>query len=162
MQSSLKGTRTRALHRSQLRHERGLRQVARNELDIRLIRQGRLEWRAELTAARLDAQAARARDDTGTDLVFTAVTHRYLEILGSFNIGALVLMITGALGGLLLLALMPQDARYVWHILPGTLPSVMTRVKVAQTCNLTAVVRANGKNYSVSRETKVTLGGCGG
>ena len=48
------------------------------------------------------AQAARARDDTGTDLVFTAVTHRYLEILGSFNIGALVLMITGALGGLLL------------------------------------------------------------
>lgn len=48
------------------------------------------------------AQAARARDDTGTDLVFTAVTNRYLEILGSLNIGALVLMVSGALGGLFL------------------------------------------------------------
>ncbi len=46
------------------------------------------------------AQAARARDDTGTDLVFTAVTHRYLEIRGSLNIGALALMVIGALGGL--------------------------------------------------------------
>lgn len=46
------------------------------------------------------AQAARAREDTGTDLVFTAVTHRYLEIRGSLNIGALALMVIGALGGL--------------------------------------------------------------
>lgn len=44
----------------------------------------------------------------------------------------------------------------------GTEPSVQTRVKVAQTCKLHAVVRANGKLYGTSRETKVTLGGCGG
>ena len=56
----------------------------------------------------------------------------------------------------------PNPLVAVFSIPEGTLPSVMTRVKVAQTCNLTAVVRANGKNYSVSRETKVTLGGCGG
>ncbi|WP_213271701.1 phosphate ABC transporter permease subunit PstC [Hyphomonas sp.] len=47
------------------------------------------------------AQAALAREDTGTDLVFTAVTHRYLEIRGSLNIGALALMVIGALGGLI-------------------------------------------------------------
>lgn len=44
----------------------------------------------------------------------------------------------------------------------GTEPAVQTRVKVAQTCKLHAVVRANGKLYGTSRETKVTLGGCGG
>jgi len=56
----------------------------------------------------------------------------------------------------------PNPLVAVFSIPEGTLPAVQTRVKVAQTCNLTAVVRANGKNYSVSRETKVTLGGCGG
>lgn len=56
----------------------------------------------------------------------------------------------------------PNPLVAVFSIPEGTLPSVQTRVKVAQTCKLTAVVRANGKNYSVSRETKVTLGGCGG
>lgn len=39
---------------------------------------------------------------------------------------------------------------------------IQTRVKVAQTCPIYAVVEANGKLYKASRETKVTLGGCGG
>ena len=39
---------------------------------------------------------------------------------------------------------------------------VSTRVKIGQTCNVYAVVRADGKLYSAHRETKVTLGGCGG
>lgn len=39
---------------------------------------------------------------------------------------------------------------------------VQTRIKVAQTCPIYAVVEANGKLYKASRETKVTLGGCGG
>lgn len=56
----------------------------------------------------------------------------------------------------------PNPLVAMFSIPEGTLPSVQTRVKVAQTCNVTAVVRANGKNYSVSRQTKVTLGGCGG
>lgn len=44
----------------------------------------------------------------------------------------------------------------------GTEAFVGTRVKVAQTCNIHAVVKADGKFYSAHRETKVTLGGCGG
>lgn len=44
----------------------------------------------------------------------------------------------------------------------GTEGFVSTRVKIGQTCNVYAVVRADGKLYSAHRETKVTLGGCGG
>ena len=44
----------------------------------------------------------------------------------------------------------------------GTEAYVQTRVKVAQTCPIYAVVEAGGKLYKTSRETKVTLGGCGG
>lgn len=44
----------------------------------------------------------------------------------------------------------------------GTEAFVSTRVKVGQTCNIYAVVKADGKFYSTHRETKVTLGGCGG
>ncbi len=56
----------------------------------------------------------------------------------------------------------PNPLTAVFYIAEGTEPSIQTRVKVAQTCNLYAVVEANGKYYSASRETKVTLGGCGG
>jgi len=56
----------------------------------------------------------------------------------------------------------PNPLAAIFVFPEGTAPSVKTRVKVAQTCNLHAVVRANGKLYGTSRETKVTLGGCGG
>ena len=39
---------------------------------------------------------------------------------------------------------------------------VTTRVKMAKTSNITAVVKADGKLYSTSRNVKVTVGGCGG
>jgi sulfur-oxidizing protein SoxY len=45
----------------------------------------------------------------------------------------------------------------------GTEPSVTTRVKMGQTSNVFAVVKASdGKFYYASKEVKVTLGGCGG
>ncbi|WP_029889389.1 thiosulfate oxidation carrier protein SoxY [Polycyclovorans algicola] len=44
----------------------------------------------------------------------------------------------------------------------GTEGAISTRVKIGQTCDVYAVVRADGKFYSARRETKVTLGGCGG
>jgi len=43
-----------------------------------------------------------------------------------------------------------------------TQPFVASRVKMAKTSNLTAVVKAGGKLYSKSKEVKVTIGGCGG
>lgn len=56
----------------------------------------------------------------------------------------------------------PNPLTAVFYIAEGTEASIQTRVKVTQTCQLYAVVEANGKYYSASRETKVTLGGCGG
>jgi sulfur-oxidizing protein SoxY len=48
-------------------------------------------------------------------------------------------------------------------VLPeGAEPFVQSRVKMAQTSNIYAVVYADGKYYKAARETKVTLGGCGG
>ena len=44
----------------------------------------------------------------------------------------------------------------------GTEPMVGTRVKMGETSNVYAVVKAGGKFYSASKEVKVTLGGCGG
>lgn len=44
----------------------------------------------------------------------------------------------------------------------GTLPEIQARVKMAETCNVYALVRAGGKNFYTAKEIKVTLGGCGG
>jgi sulfur-oxidizing protein SoxY len=44
----------------------------------------------------------------------------------------------------------------------GTAADVQTRLKMGQSSNVFAVVKADGKLFSASKETKVTLGGCGG
>jgi sulfur-oxidizing protein SoxY len=56
----------------------------------------------------------------------------------------------------------PNPMVAAFTLVEGTEPSISTRVKVSQTCNVYAVVKADGKYYSAMRETKVTLGGCGG
>jgi sulfur-oxidizing protein SoxY len=49
-----------------------------------------------------------------------------------------------------------------FNIPEGTEPQVNTRVKMGQTSNVIALVKADGKFYYASKEVKVTLGGCGG
>ena len=44
----------------------------------------------------------------------------------------------------------------------GTDPWVNTRVKMGQTSNVFALVKADGRYYYAPKEVKVTLGGCGG
>jgi len=44
----------------------------------------------------------------------------------------------------------------------GTDANVATRIKMGQTSNIYAVVKADNKFYVASKEVKVTLGGCGG
>ena len=39
---------------------------------------------------------------------------------------------------------------------------VSTRLKMGQTSNVVAIVKADGKFFSASKEIKVTIGGCGG
>jgi sulfur-oxidizing protein SoxY len=44
----------------------------------------------------------------------------------------------------------------------GTDPTISTRVKMGQSSNIMALVKADGKYYVAAKEVKVTLGGCGG
>ena len=50
----------------------------------------------------------------------------------------------------------------VFDIPAGTEPSITTRIKMGQSSNVFALVKADGKFYVASKEIKVTLGGCGG
>ncbi|TXI12804.1 MAG: thiosulfate oxidation carrier protein SoxY [Polynucleobacter sp.] len=45
---------------------------------------------------------------------------------------------------------------------PESEPFVASRVKMGQTSNVHALVKADGKWYVTTKEVKVTLGGCGG
>lgn len=56
----------------------------------------------------------------------------------------------------------PNPLAAMFNIPAGTEAFVETRVKVAQTCDLYAVAEVDGKLYMAKKETKVTLGGCGG
>src|SRR6476620_5646009 len=56
----------------------------------------------------------------------------------------------------------PNMLAAVFDIPAGTEPSLSTRIKMAQTSNVFALVKADGKYYVASKEIKVTLGGCGG
>jgi len=49
-----------------------------------------------------------------------------------------------------------------FDIPPGTEPAISTRVKMGQTSNVYALVKADDRYFVASKEIKVTLGGCGG
>ncbi len=56
----------------------------------------------------------------------------------------------------------PNPLTATFTIPDGTEPFVSTRTKMGESSNVYAVVKADGRLYSTSKETKVTLGGCGG
>ncbi|MCA3029777.1 MAG: thiosulfate oxidation carrier protein SoxY [Rhodocyclaceae bacterium] len=56
----------------------------------------------------------------------------------------------------------PNSLSAAFTIPDGTEATVSTRVKMGQTSNVHAVVKADGKFYYATKEIKVTLGGCGG
>jgi sulfur-oxidizing protein SoxY len=62
----------------------------------------------------------------------------------------------------ILVAENPNALAASYKIPAGTLPSVASRLKMAKTTNVIAIVEAGGKLYSTSKEVKVTVGGCGG
>jgi len=49
-----------------------------------------------------------------------------------------------------------------YRIPDGTVAAVANRLKMAKTTNVVAIVEADGKLYSATKEVKVTVGGCGG
>jgi sulfur-oxidizing protein SoxY len=56
----------------------------------------------------------------------------------------------------------PNSLAAQFDIPAGTEANVGTRVKMGQSSNVHAVVKAGGKYYVATKEVKVTLGGCGG
>src|SRR6476661_9353421 len=56
----------------------------------------------------------------------------------------------------------PSALAASYRIPEGTIPAVANRLKMAKTTNVTAIVEADGKLYSATKEVKVTVGGCGG
>lgn len=55
----------------------------------------------------------------------------------------------------------PRALTAVFHIPEGTEPYIETRVKMAETAALTALVQADGGFYTADRTVRVTIGGCG-
>lgn len=53
----------------------------------------------------------------------------------------------------------PLIANFVFS--NGAEPYVSTRIKMAETAELKAIVKAGGKYYSVARKVEVSIGGCG-
>ncbi len=49
-----------------------------------------------------------------------------------------------------------------FNLAEGTEANVKTRIKMGETSNVLAMVKADGKWFAASKEIKVTLGGCGG
>lgn len=49
-----------------------------------------------------------------------------------------------------------------FELTPDTVPEVSTRMKMAETSDVIAVVKSDGKLYATRKEVKVTIGGCGG
>jgi sulfur-oxidizing protein SoxY len=56
----------------------------------------------------------------------------------------------------------PQPLAASFAIPAGTEASVSTRVKMSETSDVYALVKADGKFYLAKKEIKITLGGCGG
>ena len=56
----------------------------------------------------------------------------------------------------------PQPLAASFGIPAGTEPSVSTRVKMGESSDVYALVKADGKFFVAKKEIKITLGGCGG
>lgn len=55
----------------------------------------------------------------------------------------------------------PAKLAAIFGIPAGTLADVQTRIKMGQTSDVYALVKAEGKFYMTKREVRVTVGGCG-
>jgi sulfur-oxidizing protein SoxY len=123
--------------------------------------------RAEWTRAGFDAKSvAQALSDAGLGGGVNAEQIQ-LEAPEIAENGAVVpIRVFTSLAGVDRIAILveknPTILSSVFELPDGTEPSIVTRVKMAETCRLIAAVRSDAKVYLASKEVKVTLGGCGG
>lgn len=55
-----------------------------------------------------------------------------------------------------------QPLAATFGLAANTDPFIRTRIKIAKTSNVHAILRSEGKLFVAKREVKVTIGGCGG
>lgn len=56
----------------------------------------------------------------------------------------------------------PTPLAASFEIGPRAVPKVSVRIKMGESSEVQAIVKAGGKLYSTAKEVKVTIGGCGG
>ena len=56
----------------------------------------------------------------------------------------------------------PGPLTSTYNLSSSSVPFVSTRIRMAKTGDVIAVIKADGKLYSATKEVKVTIGGCGG
>lgn len=56
----------------------------------------------------------------------------------------------------------PTPLAATFKLSPDIDPFVSARIKMAETCNVIAVVTSEGKLFKAKQEVQVTIGGCGG
>lgn len=56
----------------------------------------------------------------------------------------------------------PSPLAATFKLSPDIEPFVSARIKMAETCNVIAVVTSEGKLFKAKQEVQVTIGGCGG
>lgn len=56
----------------------------------------------------------------------------------------------------------PRPLAATFEIMPGTQPEISSRIKMAETSDVMAVIKTDSGIYSTSKQVKVTIGGCGG
>jgi len=120
-------------------------------------------------AAPREAFAAKSLADALKALGGEAATHAQVQIISPDIAENGAVVPVGAVSKLpntteiyLLVEKNPQPLAAAFMIAAGTEADVQTRLKMGQSTNVLAVVKADGKLYSAVKETKVTLGGCGG
>ena len=55
----------------------------------------------------------------------------------------------------------PFPLAATFEVANGGEPYVSTRIKMGETSNLRAIVKAGGRHYTAVKEVKITIGGCG-
>ena len=100
-----------------------------------------------------------ASAEKSTDIIITAPD---IAENGAVVPVAVASKIAGTQSIMILVEKNPSSLAAEFEILPGTEANVGTRVKMGQSSNIHAVVKAGGKYYVATKEVKVTLGGCGG
>lgn len=56
----------------------------------------------------------------------------------------------------------PVPLAAIFNLSPAVDAFVSARIKMAETCDVIAIARAEGQLYSCRKKVKVTIGGCGG